>query len=131
MTAGRIALAFVTDWIGVRRASILYLLGATAMQLLFTVVEVPELSVAVMALLGFFCGPLFPSSVILMVSMLPDESHVSATSFVAAAGQAGGAMLPFILGLIVQALGIQVFELVIVAQFLATLLLWIIFSRVQ
>lgn len=54
---------------------------------------------------------------------------MAGVSFVALVGQIGGALLPFGLGALAQALGIQVFQVVIFAQLIITLLLWISFPR--
>jgi fucose permease len=131
MAVGRVALGFSTDRLGVRRANTIYLVACMVTQLLFAVVEAPAVSVALMALLGFFCGPLFPSSIVLMCSMLREELHVGAVSLVASVGQVGGSLLPFAIGVMAEKLGIRVFQFVIVAQLAATLVVWVVFIRCQ
>ncbi|KAI1415890.1 MFS general substrate transporter [Hypoxylon sp. FL1857] len=126
---GRIALGAVTEKLGVRTATIVYLIAALAFEVLFATIHVPEFSTAAIALLGFCLGPLFPSGVFTLTRLLPRELHVGAISFVVLIGQIGGALLPFALGALAETLGIQVFQVVVFAQLVATLLIWLAFPR--
>ncbi|KAK2059677.1 major facilitator superfamily transporter [Colletotrichum caudatum] len=126
MAVGRLALGFVTDKLGARRAVTLYLLLAPVFVLLFTLVRVLWVSVLSMSLVGFFMGPLFPSCIVEMVNLLPRGLHVGAVSFVASVGQVGGAVLPYLLGVITQAIGLWVFPYMLLAQFAVMLLVWML-----
>ncbi|KAI1382054.1 MFS general substrate transporter [Hypoxylon crocopeplum] len=127
--AGRLALGIVTHKVGVRTATIVYLIAALGFEMLFAAVHVPELSAVAIALLGFCLGPLFPSGVFMVTRLLPRELHVGAISFVILIGQVGGALLPFALGALAETLGIQVFQVVVFAQLVVTLLIWLAFPR--
>ncbi|OTB06714.1 hypothetical protein M426DRAFT_72182 [Hypoxylon sp. CI-4A] len=127
--AGRVALGVVTGKLGVRAATITYLLFALGFEVLFAAVRVPEVSAVAIALLGFCLGPLFPNGVVTMTGLLPRELHVAAISFVVLIGQVGGALLPFALGALAETLGIEVFQVVVFAQLVATLLVWLAFPR--
>ncbi|KAI0841947.1 MFS general substrate transporter [Hypoxylon sp. FL0890] len=126
---GRVALGIVTEKLGVRTATIMYLIAALAFEVLFATIHVPEFSTVAIALLGFCLGPLFPSGVFTLTRLLPRELHVGAISFVVLIGQVGGALLPFGLGALAETLGIQVFQVVVFAQLVATLLIWLAFPR--
>ncbi|KAK1999216.1 major facilitator superfamily transporter [Colletotrichum falcatum] len=125
MAAGRLALGFVTDKLGARRAVTLYLVLAPVFVVLFTVIRVLWVSVLAMSLVGFFMGPLFPSCIVQLVSFLPRGLHVGAVSFVASVGQIGGAILPYLLGVITQVMGLRVFPYMLLAQFVVMLLFWV------
>ncbi|KAI1661281.1 MFS general substrate transporter [Daldinia decipiens] len=127
--AGRLVLGVVTDRIGVRTATTVYLIAALAFELLFAAVHVPAVSTVTIALLGFCLGPLFPAGIFMMTRLLPRELHVEAISFVVLLGQIGGALLPFALGALANTLGIRVFQVVVFAQLVATLLIWFAFPR--
>lgn len=127
--AGRLTLGPVTEWVGVRTATIAYLVAALAFEALFTAVHIPIISAISIALLGYCIGPLFPSGIFMMTRLLPKELHVGAISFVVLIGQVGGALLPFALGALADRLGIQVFQVVVFAQLVVTLLLWLSFPR--
>ncbi|KAL6168619.1 hypothetical protein ACJQWK_05000 [Exserohilum turcicum] len=122
MAFGRLTLGFVTDKLGVRRATVVYFLFAMASEALFAVLPSPETAVVLMAVLGFVMGPLFPSGVVVLTRLLPAELHVPAVSFVASLGQIGAAILPFAIGAVVQDLGIGVFRFAILFETLSALL---------
>ncbi|KAK1959774.1 major facilitator superfamily transporter [Colletotrichum sublineola] len=124
MAVGRLALGFVTDKLGARRAVILYLLLTPVFVVLFTLVRVLWVSVLAMSLVGFFMGPLFPSCIVQLVYFLPKGLHVGAVSFVASVGQIGGAILPYLLGVITQAIGLWVFPYMLLVQFSVMFLFW-------
>ncbi|KZL72405.1 MFS transporter [Colletotrichum tofieldiae] len=131
MAIGRLALGIVTDRLGARRAVVLYLLLAPVFVLLFTLVRILWVSVLTMSLIGFLMGPLFPSCIVQLVYFLPKELHVGAVSFVASVGQIGGAILPYLLGVITQTMGLWVFPYMLLAQFSAMLLFWILSLRLS
>lgn len=131
MAVGRLVLGFATDRIGVRRAAGLYFLLALGIEVLFAVLSSAAASVALMTLLGFVMGPLFPSGVVVLTRLLPGELHVAAVSFVASLGQVGGAFLPFAIGAVVQGLGIGVFRYAILLQTFLSLLVWAAFARLR
>ncbi|KAI1649688.1 uncharacterized protein F4817DRAFT_313416 [Daldinia loculata] len=59
--SGRLVLGVVTDKIGVRTATTVYLIAALAFELLFAAVHVPAVSTVTIALLGFLPRPIIPS----------------------------------------------------------------------
>lgn len=82
------------------------------------------------SLQGFFLGPLFPAVVIVTTKLLPKHLHVSAIGFAAAFGGGGAAVLPFIVGVLAQAKGVEVLMPFIIALSGAMLLLWNCLPRV-
>lgn len=131
MAIGRLLLGFGTDRMGVRRATVLYLLCAVGIEVLFALIKSPTASVILMTLLGFVMGPLFPSGVVVLTRLLPKELHVAAVSFVSSLGQVGGASLPFAIGAVVQSLGIGVFRYAILLQTTLALAVWVAFARTR
>ena len=128
MAAGRLALGFVTDKLGLRIATTIYFGLAIAAETIFTMATSSTIYILSAILLGFFCGPLFPNGVVLLIHHLPKSLHVRAVSFVASLGQVGAAILPFALGATSQHLGIQVFRVIIFGELIMTLLLWLCFA---
>jgi fucose permease len=131
MAIGRLVLGFGTDRMGVRRATALYFVFAVGLEVLFAALTSPIVSVVLMTLLGFVMGPLFPSGVVVLTRLLPEELHIAAVSFVASLGQVGGAFLPFAIGAVVQTLGIGVFRYAILLQTVLALAVWFAFARVR
>lgn len=94
------------------------------LELLFWLVPQFIVSAVAVAFQGFFIGPLFPAVIVVMSKLLPYHLHVSAIGFAAAFGGGGGAVLPFAVGAIAQAKGVQVLQPIILALFAAILLIW-------
>ncbi|KAI5918895.1 MFS general substrate transporter [Camillea tinctor] len=113
MACGRLVLGIVTERVGLRRAVTVYLVFAMLLNILFAVVEMTLVSAILIAFVGFFFGPLFPSSIVMLLGFLPKETHVRAVSFVASIGQVGAALLPFALGTMAQGIGIQSLPIVV------------------
>ncbi|KAL1791794.1 hypothetical protein ACET3X_009545 [Alternaria dauci] len=131
MAVGRLTLGFATDKMGVRRANGLYFLVALAIDISFAVSSSPVASVALMTMLGFIMGPMFPSGVVVLTRLLPAELHVAAVSFVASLGQIGAAFSPFVIGAVIDGIGIGVFRFAIVVETTLALLVWVAFTRLR
>ncbi|KAI0203641.1 putative MFS transporter [Astrocystis sublimbata] len=124
LTIGRFILGFVTPRIGEKLAIMIYLPLAMGFELLFWLVPQFIVSAVAVALQGFFLGPLFPAAIVAMSKLLPHHLHVSAIGFAAAFGGSGAAVLPFAVGAIAQARGVQVLQPIILALLAAILLVW-------
>ncbi len=124
LTLGRVILGFVTGRIGEKLAIAIYLLLCMGFELLFWLIPTFISSAIFAGLLGFFLGPLFPAAIVVATKLLPRHLHVSAIGFAAAFGGGGAAVLPFAVGAIAQAKGVQVLQPIVLA-FLALILgLW-------
>ncbi|KAM0352524.1 hypothetical protein ACHAPU_002192 [Fusarium lateritium] len=130
LTVGRAILGFVTPRLGVKVAVALYLPAAMALQLVFWLVPSFYVSAITVAFQGFFLGPLFPAVVVATTKMLPKHLHVSTIGFAAAFGGSGAAILPFAVGAIAQAKGVQTLQPVILAFLTALLGLWLCLPRI-
>ncbi|GAW26089.1 putative tetracycline resistance protein [Rosellinia necatrix] len=93
-------------------------------ELLFWLVPQFIVSAVSVALQGFFIGPLFPAVIVVMSKLLPHHLHVSAIGFAAAFGGSGGAVLPFAVGAVAQAKGVQALQPIILALFGAIFVVW-------
>lgn len=129
MAVGRLILGPVTERRGIRPSVTAYLVLAMATGAVFALVKNLAVSILLLAMVGAFCGPLFPSSIVFLASAIPSNIHVAAVSFVSSVGQVGGAGLPALLGIISEAVGIRAFQVVIMAQLAITLVLWLLFTR--
>lgn len=128
---GRIVLGTVTDRIGLDAGVTIYLCCAQSLQVLFIVLPEPRISAVLIALIGFCCGPLFPSAIVKLTKLLPREMHISAVSLVASIGQVGAAFLPFGLGTVSSWLGIKIFPVMVLGQLVLCLLVWRTVLRVK
>lgn len=124
LTVGRVILGFITGRIGEKLAITIYLLLCLGLELLFWLVPSFVSSAIFAALLGFFLGPLFPAAILVASKLLPRHLHVSAIGFAAAIGGGGAAALPFAVGAIAQAKGVQVLQPIVLAFLAAILVIW-------
>lgn len=124
MAIGRLALGTVTDRLGTRLAVIIYLLISMLTMILFILIDIEQVSVVLMALLGVMFGPLFPSCVVQLVGSLPVGLHVRSVAFVASCGQVGGAVLPYALGAITETFGLVTFQYMLLVQIACALFFW-------
>lgn len=83
--------------------------------LILWLVPSTPVSIASISLVGFFLGPFFPAAVIAATKLLPKDLHVASIGFAAAFGSAGACGLPFAVGAIAQARGVQVLMPIVLA----------------
>lgn len=124
LTVGRVILGFVTGRIGEKLAIAIYLLLCMALELMFWLIPSFISSAVFSGFLGFFLGPLFPAAIVVATKCLPRHLHVSAIGFAAAFGGGGAAVLPFVVGAIAQAKGVQVLQPIVLAFLAIILALW-------
>ncbi|KAK7975305.1 kinase-like domain-containing protein [Apiospora arundinis] len=125
ITIGRVVLGFVTPRLGEKLAITIYLPIVMGLELLFWLVPKFIVSAIAVGLQGFFLGPLFPAAIVAMSKLLPRHLHVGAIGFAAAFGGSGAAVLPFAVGAIAQAKGVQVLQPIILALLGVITLLWL------
>ncbi|KAI8186236.1 Bypass of stop codon protein 6 [Colletotrichum sp. SAR 10_75] len=130
ITLGRALLGFVTPKLGVKLAVAIYIPVAMGLELLFWLVPQFYVSAVAVALQGFFLGPFFPAVVVAATKLLPRHLHVSTIGFAAAFGGSGAAILPFAVGVLAQAKGVQVLQPIILACLGVMLGLWLCLPRI-
>jgi len=130
ITVGRLVLGFVTPRIGEKMAVAIYLPLAMALELVLWFVPSFVASALAVSLQGFFLGPMFPAAVIACTRLLPKHLHVSGIGFAAAFGGSGGAIWPFVIGVIAQRKGVQVLQPIILALLVAIWVLWLALPRI-
>ena len=99
------------------------------LQLLFWLVPNFYVSAVAVAFQGFFLGPLFPGIILVTSILLPSHMHVAAIGFVAAFAGCGAAILPFAVGVLAQASGVQVLQPIILALLGSIMVLWLLLPR--
>ncbi|KAI0973503.1 major facilitator superfamily domain-containing protein [Xylaria arbuscula] len=131
LTIGRFVLGFITPRIGEKLAIMIYLPITVGFELLFWLVPQFIVSAVAVGLQGFFIGPLFPAAIVAMSKLLPHHLHVGAIGFASAFGGSGAAFLPFAVGAIAQAKGVQVLQPIILALLVAIFLVWCGLPRIE
>jgi len=56
-------------------------------------------------LLGLLLGPVYPCATTVFAALLPRASQMTSVSFISSAGSSGGAVAPFLTGLLAQGVG--------------------------
>ncbi|RCK62903.1 Bypass of stop codon protein 6 [Candida viswanathii] len=85
----------------------------------------------VVLITGVAVGPIFPTTIVALVNVLPAKYQVSGIGFICAFGGGGGAGMPFLIGLLAESseAGLRSYPLVISVMFGILLLLWILIMR--
>jgi fucose permease len=133
LTVGRVILGFVTPRIGEKTAVLVYIPITMALELIFWLVPQFYVSAVAVAFQGFFIGPLFPAVVVVITRILPRHIHVFAIGVAAAAGGAGAAVFPFIVGAIAESSpkGVRVLQPVVLSLLGGLFLLWIALPKMN
>ncbi|OJT07476.1 Bypass of stop codon protein 6 [Trametes pubescens] len=103
---GRVLLLWFNQKIGERRALFLYVTLVIGLEA--TVWVVPSLvgNAVAVSLVGLFLGPMFPILMNHSTTILPRWLLTACAGYIAGAGQAGSAVLPFITGVLASKFGI-------------------------
>ncbi|KAH9908278.1 major facilitator superfamily domain-containing protein [Xylariomycetidae sp. FL2044] len=129
ITLGRLTLGYITDRIGVRFATALYIGCAIILQAVFAFLPNAVASSVMILIIGYFFGPLFPSGLVILTQSLDRSLHVRAVAIAITFGQIGGALIPSGLGALSELIGMEIFQAVIFAWLLVTLVLWLCFPQ--
>jgi fucose permease len=105
LTIGRLTLANLSARLGIRPLILVCLAGVLAGLLLAW--SLPGLWGAApgLYLLGFFLGPIFPTTIAWLSQVVPARLLASAVGFLFALGNVGGALFPSLAGTLLQHLG--------------------------
>lgn len=99
ITVGRLALSFLGGKIRREQAlTMCYMSLSTMFFAMFWIFPSLEISAAMIALVGFFMGPLFPTIVIVFMQKIPRNLQILGMGFATSFGGIGAAFLPFING---------------------------------
>lgn len=101
------------------------------LELLFWLVPQFYVSAISVGLIGFFIGPLFPAAMVACTKLLPRHLHVSSIGFAAALGGSGGALFPYVIGVVAQAKGVKTLQPIILALMCAILALWLCLPKIN
>jgi fucose permease len=125
LTAGRVTLGFVTGrFKNQHRVVTYYFLSAIAFFLCFSAVSSVVLSAIFVAGVGYFIGPIFPSTMILATSVLPKRLHVSGISAAVALSGCGSAVFPLMVGAFANTFGVGILLPIIGLYFVVMTCLW-------
>jgi fucose permease len=104
--------------------------GAIAFQLLLWFVPNIIGDAVAVSILGLLLGPVYPCATTVLTKLLPRNVQTTAMGFVTSAGSSGGAVAPFVTGLLAQAVGTYVLHPVCIVLFALMLGCWFALPKV-
>ncbi|KAL4907827.1 hypothetical protein BDW74DRAFT_166452 [Aspergillus multicolor] len=131
ITLGRFLLVYPAHRIGNKIAVFLMVLGAIGFQLLTWLVPNIIGEAVSVAILGFLLGPVFPCSTAVFAKLLPRRIQLQSLSFVTALGSSGGAVFPFLTGILAQRVGTVVLHPVCLGLYAVMGVAWCGLPRVE
>ena len=105
--------------------------SAIAFQLLVWLVPNIVGDAIAVALVGYVLGPVAPCSMVMFMRLLPRSIQTTSVGFISSAGSSGGALAPFLTGLLAQAVGTYVLHPVCIALFVVMLGCWWMLPTVE
>lgn len=80
---------------------------------------------------GLFAGPIFPTTIVSTIGILPHELHTSGVGFICAFGGGGAAAVPFLIGILAEssATGLRIFPLVLAVVHVLLFISWSLITR--
>ncbi|KAM0350123.1 hypothetical protein ACHAPU_003286 [Fusarium lateritium] len=124
ITIGRFVLSAPAQRIGERRLVYGLTIGALAFE--FLVWFVPNIvgNAIAVSIVGLLLGPIYPCAAAVFLRSMSRRQALSGIGTISACGSAGGAVAPFITGLLAQAVGTFVLHPIVIFLFLVMLLCW-------
>lgn len=133
LTAGRICLGFVTahyfsSEITANWAYIALALVSNVLFCIFAFTSLTWLLFVIVFVAGLFVGPIFPTTIVAAISVLPVKFHATGIGFICAFGGGGGAAIPFLIGLVAETstLGLRFYPFMVAAIYALLFIAWLV-----
>lgn len=131
ITVGRFVLSNPAQRVGERIATFVIVGGAAAFQLLVWLVPNVIGDAVAVSLVGLLLGPVYPCVMTVVSRLLARDIQMSSVSIISAMGSSGGAIFPFLTGLLSQKLGTVVLHPIAIICFVLMEITWAALPRVQ
>jgi fucose permease len=107
LTVGRFLISPIAARLGASTSRMIYacMIGVIAAATLAWLAPGESLAVTALALLGFFLGPIFPTTMAIVPELTDEDLAPTAIGIMNAGGIAGGSALPWLAGVITQSAG--------------------------
>ncbi|KAG7665578.1 uncharacterized protein J8A68_000980 [[Candida] subhashii] len=128
LTFGRLVLTrLIHKVIGARRGNSILIVCSIVFAMLTWIISSLPIEIVTITFAGITIGPIYPLMITYVVSegLLPRKIAVISLTVMTAFGSSGGAILPFVVGLISQFRGTYVVLPSFIAMFIFTLVLWL------
>ena len=125
MWFGYVTFGYASDWMGRRRAYVVYVLTAAALILLYVSIRVPLLLLLLGPFVAFFATGYFTGFGAVTAELYPTAIRATAQGFTYNIGRVASAVAPFAVGTLAQSRGFSVALTICSAAFVCAALLWI------
>lgn len=129
LSLGRLLLGHVAVRIGNKRMIQLCLFGVVVGLLLIWLLPFPFVSAFGIFLTGFSLGPIFPTTIALMPTLVSARILPTAIGFLASLGSMGGALFPWLAGNLAQYIGLWSLLPYIIILALVMFVLWVVLEK--
>ncbi|KAK4046948.1 hypothetical protein OIV83_005739 [Microbotryomycetes sp. JL201] len=124
LTIGRAISTPLNNWVGEKRVLFVYLGIAIGLELAIWFADTLVGNAVAVGLVGLIIGPIYPVTMSVCTKILPRSMHASGIGFIAAFGQVGSALFPFITGALAQRFSPAVLQPVMVVLFSIQIGIW-------
>ena len=131
ITVGRFVLTHVAPRIGEKRFVLGCTVGVIAFQLMSWLIPNIIGNAVSVAIVGLLLGPVYPSATTIFMKLLPARLQMIAISFISSAGSSGGAVVPFITGLVAQSVGTYVLHPICIAAYVLMIGCWVMLPKMK
>lgn len=125
LTAGRVALAHLTQRLGAKRMILICLGGFGGSLLLVWLIPSAICAAIGLFVAGFSLGPMFPTTISIMSDLVPSRLLASSIGFLASLGSMGAALFPWLTGNIAQLLGLWALLPFVILLALLMIVFWL------
>lgn len=136
ITSGRIVLGFVTGSIfrNELNANLVYIALSFTGFLLFWIFSGLSTSIPIyiiVFLTGASVGPIFPTTIVCALKILPVSLHVIGVGMASAFAGGGAALIPFVVGTVAEStsIGLKAFPFIITTAFGILVIMWLVMMR--
>ncbi|KAM3479201.1 hypothetical protein MY5147_001816 [Beauveria neobassiana] len=124
ITLGRFLLVAPAQRIGEKRYVYALVVGALVFELLVWLVPNVVGNAVAVSIVGVLLGPVYPCAMSSFLRGMPHRQSLSDMGAISAFGSMGGAVWPFIVGLLAQAVDTWVLHPIVIVAFIGMLLCW-------
>ena len=124
ITVGRFLLSGPAHKIGEKRFVYGLVGGAIAFQLLVWLVPNIVGNAVAVSFVGLLLGPVYPCSCAVFLRAMSRRDALSGMGTISACGSLGGAVAPFLTGMVAQAVGTYVLHPIVIALFIVMMICW-------
>ncbi|EED23255.1 MFS efflux transporter, putative [Talaromyces stipitatus ATCC 10500] len=129
ITVGRFVLSYPARRLGERLAVFSLVVGSVLFQILSWFVPNIVGEAVTVAVIGLLLGPIYPCATVVLNRLLPRDIQTTSLSFVSAMGSSGGAVAPFVTGILAQSVGTVVLHPVCLGLYGLMILAWFLLPQ--